>query len=756
MNSLSSLKNCFLITCSNGIRKGRYELYIWGISESGRRINILINNYRPFFFIPSDTPEEYTEGCYHRSSGVLKDFSNRDSDALYFTTPLERTRKADSLKKKGIACYEEDIEPLQHYLIEKGIKSGFTVRGEYSLKEKALIFTNPEISGSTHYHGFEQCVIRVYQDKKGVIKHITLFHKRPELITLKPELKEEGTLCRSEKELLLRFTESIKESDPVIITGWNLYSEALPALKERAQKNSVSLDLSTARYTAIPDATTMKRQGPEIPGRIAIDTNLMLNRNISGKRFDSPEEALEKLKLSDNRSSEGLKYKTGNRRWVRDITAEKGLIKESGLIDTLLKKYSLSGQHPQRSNDSIGAFDRIYLPRLHAKGYTAPCPDDPETSHLKGGYVMESVPGFHRDVLVFDFKSLYPTIIMSFMIDPLGRIAYDRERIETPSGLSFSKNKTILPYILRDLMNERKDAAEAGNLPLSLAVKLIMNSFYGVLGSRNCRFFSVETAGAITSAGRWILRETSKYLKDTYGYDPIYGDTDSIFIKIGHEEGRNSRSIGTIGKGIAKETTEWLSNLLQERFSTESELELEFERHFLHFFMPSIRGSNTGSKKRYCGAYMEEGDLKLEFKGLESARTDWTDLASEFQGRLLRTAFRNQDLREVVLDTLKRLKNGEEDQNLIYRKTLRKDISEYGTYLPPHVRAAAQSGTEPGEVVSYIITEKGPEPADRACSSPDYSHYIETQLRPVADSILEWFSLDFDSIVSGQQNLFDT
>ncbi|MDR8449045.1 hypothetical protein FOJ93_20015, partial [Acinetobacter baumannii] len=103
---------------------------------------------------------------------------------------------------------------------------------------------------------------------------------------------------------------------------------------------------------------------------------------------------------------------------------------------------------------------------------------------------------------------------------------------------------------------------------------------------------------------------------------------------------------------------------------------------------PTIRGADTGSKKRYAGMIQEGDAQRMVFKGLETVRTDWTPLAQQFQQELYLRIFRNQPYQDYVRETIARLMNGELDEQLVYRKRLRRPLAEYQRNVPPHVRAA--------------------------------------------------------------------
>jgi DNA polymerase II len=145
--------------------------------------------------------------------------------------------------------------------------------------------------------------------------------------------------------------------------------------------------------------------------------------------------------------------------------------------------------------------------------------------------------------------------------------------------------------------------------------------------------------------------------------------------------------------------------------------------------------------------------MTLFFKGMESARSDWTDLSKEFQHELFLRFFGKRPVEEYILSIVNDVRKGNADSRLIYKKRLRKRLDEYTDQLPPHVQAAKLLDS-PGGVIRYYMTIDGPQPVEKRTAPIDYVHYIECQLKPVADSVLEWLGTNFDKIVSGQQELF--
>jgi DNA polymerase-2 len=179
-----------------------------------------------------------------------------------------------------------------------------------------------------------------------------------------------------------------------------------------------------------------------------------------------------------------------------------------------------------------------------------------------------------------------------------------------------------------------------------------------------------------------------------------------------------------------------------------------------------MRHSDTGSKTRYAGLKrLADGGEELVFKGLENVRTDWTPLARRLQLELYERVFHDQPYEALIRDTVARVLAGELDEELVYRKRLRRPLDQYQRNRPPHVQAALKveqqmqrqgrrSPFRPGSHVEYLMTLSGPEPLGWVRSPLDYQHYIDRQLKPVVDSLLPFLGQDFDGLVAPQIGLF--
>ncbi|MFP4417411.1 MAG: DNA polymerase II [Chitinispirillaceae bacterium] len=767
-NNPLSLK-CFLLTHSYGDRNGRFEMTLHGRADKSSPVEIHITNFRPLFFVPHDTPQSLTSSAIERKQLPLKAMDGTEVDCLYFTRLSNLRQCAQSLRSNGIMTYESDIHPVERYLMERFVAGSFLVEGTASQTERSITFVNPRIRGtdadihlSVLSFDIETCT------RSGEIYSIAADGQRQVVFMRgKGPAVPDVIYCETEHKLLQCFFEHIHKEDPDILIGWNVIDFDLRMLQMRCEVLSVPFHLGRKGLCRIlTPGGISNRYVARIPGRVVMDIPVMLRAYFhtfesyaldfvasamlgEGKSIDKTGE--EKIAEIDRQFRED---KPSLARYnLKDAVLTRRIFEKARLLPDAIARSKRSGHLLDRSGASVAAFDYVYLPRLHRKGYVARDRQDiiAPSQPLTGGYVMNSQPGIYENVLVLDFKSLYPTIIKTFMIDPLGYVAAsEEESVRGPVGPSFSRTTTILPEVIEELLEARGEAKRTQNAPLSQAIKILMNSFYGVLGSTGCRFFMPDLAQAITGTGQFILKKTRVYLEEHTPYTVIYGDTDSLFLLLGpgHEKEADS-----IGNGLAKRVNEWLTGELKQRFGVLSALELEFEQHFRYFFMPTIRGSSQGSKKRYCGAIEKDGRLRLSFKGLESARSDWTDLAKEFQHELYMRIFTNKPVEKYISRIVADLRAGVYDSKLIYRKGVRKTLESYVNHVPPHIQAARMLDHVPSRI-AYVITVEGPRPVEKISAPLDYDHYIETQLKPIADSILDWRRLDFDTIVSGQMDLF--
>jgi DNA polymerase-2 len=407
-----------------------------------------------------------------------------------------------------------------------------------------------------------------------------------------------------------------------------------------------------------------------------------------------------------------------------------------------------------RVGASIASVDFLYLGELRRRGFVAPSVSgEHDQATVAGGAVLDSVPGLFRNILVFDFKSLYPSIIRTFNIDPLTFVpapaADDHTLIRTPSGAAFRRDPGILPDLVAALWSARDEARRADDTLRAYAIKILMNSLYGVLAATSCRFFSPAIANAITQTGQHLIHRAAAEVR-RLGYAVLYGDTDSLFVDPGEDDPARAVSVA---EEIRRAVTAALVEHLRVDFGVASHLELEFEKCYRRFFMPEVRQGTGGSKKRYAGAVAEGDGLHVEFVGLEAVRRDWTPLARRFQRELLARVFDDRPVDDFVRGFLEDLRAGRLDDLLAYKKAVRKNLAEYTKTTPAHVKAARKQQGSRARIVEYVMTAAGPEPIESRRAAFDYTHYVDKQLAPIAEAILRFIGIHFDDLCGRARQL---
>jgi DNA polymerase-2 len=714
----------------------------------------------------------------------LKDFHRQPVFGLYCRSHRQLMRLEKLLRAEGITVYEADIRPPERYLMERFITAPVWVEGER--QGNALV--NARLKPSPNYRPPLKWVsLDIETTRHGELYCIGLEGCGQRIVyMLGPENGDPSQLdfqleyVSSRPQLLEKLNAWFAEHDPDVLIGWNVVQFDLKVLQKHAERYRIPLMLGRGNVEIDWREHGFKNGVffAQANGRLIIDGIEALKSAFwnfpsfsleavsqallgEGKSIDNPWDRMDEIERRFAEDKPALaKYN------LKDCELVTRIFHKTEIMPFLLERATVNGLPADRHGGSVAAFGHLYIPRMHRLGYVAPNLGEVPPQASPGGYVMDSRPGLYDSVLVLDYKSLYPSIIRTFLIDPVGLVEGmaqpDAEHsIEGFLGAWFSRSQNCLPEIVGQIWHGRDEAKIQGNKPLSQALKIIMNAFYGVLGTSACRFFDPRLASSITMRGHTIMRQT-KALVESQGYDVIYGDTDSTFVWL--KRAHSEEEAAQIGRNLVTFVNDWWTAELQKQGLT-SAMELEFETHFCRFLMPTIRGTETGSKKRYAGMIQTDDEQRMVFKGLETVRTDWTPLAQQFQQALYLRIFRNEPYKDFILETIDQLMAGQLDDRLVYRKQLRRPLAEYQRNVPPHVRAARLADEHNARLgrplqyqsrgsIKYVWTTSGPEPLAYQQSPLDYEHYLTKQLEPVADGILPFVQDDFATLLTGQLGLF--
>ncbi|WP_455817596.1 DNA polymerase II [Pseudomonas cerasi] len=766
------------------------EITLWLATDAGPQM-VVLPPQESVAFIPAEQQAAATrllagERDWRFAPLELKDFRQRPVVGLYCRQQRQLQKLDKLLRENGITLYEADVRPPERFLMERFITAPVWFSGQPAgdrltqtrLKphpdyRPPLKWVSLDIETTRHGElyciGLEGCGQRdVYMlgPENGDASHLDF---NLEYVASRPQLLE-------------KLNAWFARHDPDVLIGWNVVQFDLRVLQKHAERYGIPLNLGRGYSPALEWREHGFKPGvffAQASGRLIIDGIEALksafwnfesfsleavSRELlgEGKAINNPWQRMEEINQRFAEDKPALaRYN------LKDCELVTRIFQHTELMPFLLERASVNGLAVDRHGGSVAAFGHLYLPRMHRAGFVAPNLGDVTPEASPGGYVMDSQPGLYDSVLVLDYKSLYPSIIRTFLIDPVGLVEGmaqpdDAHSVAGYRGARFSRTNHCLPAIVNQIWQGREEAKRQGNKPLSQALKIIMNAFYGVLGTSACRFFDPRLASSITLRGHDIMRQTRELI-EAEGFDVIYGDTDSTFVwlKSAHDEERAAE----IGRHLVATVNQWWQQHLRAEFNVESALELEYETHFSRFLMPTIRGAEQGSKKRYAGLIRSGDKPHMVFKGLETVRTDWTPLAQKFQQELYLRIFTKQPYQDYIRETVRQLMDGELDDRLTYSKRLRRPLGEYQRNVPPHVRAARIADEQnqklgrpllyqKGGKIRYVMATSGPEPLEVRTTPLDYDHYLTRQLQPVADGILPFMQDDFATLVTGQLGLF--
>ncbi|HEQ3587411.1 TPA: DNA polymerase II [Vibrio harveyi] len=786
-----NIQQGFLLTRQARDIKGQTQIELWLSTENGPT-QLLIQGERPVFFIEQAQIEQTKRFATSKQIAVdirsleLKNFQLTPLAACYTQTTKDAFALQDELKQNDIVHFEGDVRLADRYLMERFIKGSMEFTGNQQSLNGFQRIQNAKCRTGEYQPKLHVVSLDLECSEKGILYSIGLDSPVDSRVIMIGEPEQAETpiqWVKDEKALLDALIAWFKQFDPDVIVGWNVIDFDFRLLHKRAEWHNMKLILGRADQPSFFRSSAQSQQGfISIPGRVVLDGIDTLKTATYHFRSWSLESVSQELlgegkeihNVHDRMDEINRMYRSDKpslaKYNLQDCVLVNKIFDHTHLLDFAIERSRLTGVELGRVGGSVAAFTNLYLPQIHRAGYVAPNLHPENWVASPGGYVMDSIPNLYDSVLVLDFKSLYPSIIRSFLIDPMGLVEglqleigkAEDEAVPGFRGGQFHRSKHFLPEMIEKLWAARDVAKKNNEKAFSQAIKIIMNSFYGVLGSSGCRFFDTRLASSITMRGHEIMKQT-KVLIEAKGYQVIYGDTDSTFVSL---NGPYSQvDADKIGNELVDYINQWWGDHLRDEYNLNSILELEYETHYRKFLMPTIRGAETGSKKRYAGLIGEGEKERIIFKGLESARTDWTPLAQRFQNTLYQMIFHGEDPSDYVREMVEKTNSGGFDDQLVYQKRLRRKLHEYQKNIPPQVRAARLADDINAKLgrplqyqnrgrIEYLITVNGPEPHEYRNSPIDYQHYIDKQLKPIADAILPFIGTDFEQLSAPQMGLF--
>ena len=766
----------FILQASYRIQGAAPVVYLYGALEGGGSFLVRDHRQTPHFYIRRrDAAQAFRLGAERQLDTAGKTFDGESVLRIEVGVPQDAPPIRERLEANGVDTFEADVRFAVRYLIDRDIRGGCEIVGAWHPGERlSRIYDDPEIRSADVSIAPSVLSFDIETDPGAKRLLAIALHGRcdgqvaDEVYIVDADnrpMPDHAVGCASEAQALDAFVARVHALDPDVLTGWNVIDFDLNVLHRIAKRVGRPLQLGrdvgglrlrvAQGYFGSGQAT--------IPGRLVLD-GMDLVRGAFMRLDDYSLNGVASHVLGERKvelGAEGNRAEAILRRYQADLPTfaqyartdarlALAIVEKLDLITLATVRSRLTGMTPDRVSASIASFDFLYLAALRKRRVVAPTvrsADARVSKHQAGGHVFEPVTGVHDNVWVFDFKSLYPSIIRTFNIDPLGfrRRSDGDDVVRLADDAAFDRGTAILPTMLDGLFPQREAAKRNGDAVASQAIKILMNSFYGVLGTPACRFHNVAIANAITGMGRHLLQWSKAWFEER-GFSVLYGDTDSVFVCSAMDSAEARRA----GPRLAAELNDCVAAYVNDRWRVASRLEMEFEKLYLKLFLPAVRHGGSGARKRYAG--LIDGEREVDFVGMEVVRRDWTELAKEVQRELYARLFAEQPVAGYLEDVAVALRRGDLDDKLIYRKGLRKRPADYTANTPPHVVAARKSGSA-DRVVAYVMTTAGPEPLDALRNQPDREHYLDKQIRPVAEPVLAALGLDFDQAVGDDRQL---
>lgn len=571
----------------------------------------------------------------------------------------------------------------------------------------------------------------------------------------KTEAAEKGFLNGEEEEILRNFNGLIRQKDPDILIGYNIDGYDLPVIEYRMERYGLSLDIGR-------DGSKARRINGQFwrtKGRIVSDVWWNVKKILHPKHetlnyvanelLGEGKDDVDRLNIMEEyrkRPKEVIDYCIKDADLTLQIMERMRVVDRNMFMATVTKLPLEDTTNGGTSNYVDSLLIRLAAQRDIAVPMTGGM--NLKNQSIEGGHVESIGAGIYDMVIVLDFKSMYPSIIMKYNI--CFSTLSDSGTIVSPTGVKFldpSVKKGVIPELLQTLMNRRDEVKKQMRVAtgeereyldgVQSAIKILMNTFYGVLASAFYRFTNPDLGSSVTAFARETIMGLIKQLKSK-NLKVIYGDTDSVFIASGKTDLQDTIAMG-------KE--------LSKSISSELDILIEFEKIMDPFF-------SHGAKKRYVGkmVYPEEESGKMLVRGYEVRRTDSFDLQSE----VLQTVFdflMKKDVkgaRDYAEQILLRMIKGDETlgiEKLVISRSVKNDSSYANANSMANVRAARklqEMGERfvPGMKVSWIVTNSNVTPqdvepfidGDKFEGKPDWAYYakrVEETVNRVFESLDE-------------------
>lgn len=772
-------------------------IHLFGKTIDNKQICILYENFEPYFYIIPKKGFDINEKLKNfriirdgqeisitKTEPVKKRYMGKDVDAfkVFTKVPFHIPLMREELKNlEGIeSINENDILFVRRFMIDNNIipLTLYEAEGEFATQKlKVPAFKAKKIEPSEGESFLKPKILsidietytpgyREIEPEKNPIIMIAFYAEDFQKVFVWKHFKtslDYVEFVESEAELIEKFKETIENYKPDILTGYYTDGFDLPYIKVRADKYKIKLGLGldfselkikkgigvTAEITGITHLDIFKFIRKIMAGTLDTDKynlNAVASEMLGEKKHDID---LDELSKAWDQEVENMdiycEYNLNDARLAYRL-AEK-------LFPTISEMVKITGLTIYDVNRmGFSQLVEWYLLR-QAPNFNQIAPNKPGHDELikrreiriKGAFVFEPKPGLYNDIVVFDYRSLYPTIISSHNIS-MGTMNCSCCEGEAKSAPVENKNiwfcekrKGFIPTMIEDLITRRmrikeiiKDQKDEKFAILDArqnSLKLLANSFYGYLGFYAARWYSLNSAQATTAYGRYYIKQVISKAQEA-DFKVIYSDTDSIFITL---DGKTKEDAIKFSEKVNQE----LPGLM----------ELEFDGFYPSGIFVSAKMGDFGAKKRYA---LVSEENKVIIKGFESVRRNTSIIAKETQEKVFDIILKEKDNEKAlkyVKQVIDDLRNKIVDlDKVVISIRLKKDISEYDA-RGPHVAVAQRLKNKgvnvgPGSSIRFIVTRgkdiirnRSRLPEEVKQEEYDSDYYINNQVIPAVERI---------------------
>jgi len=784
-------------------------ILIFGKTDDGKRICLMDDSFEPYFYVLPKKKEDIEKlrpaiesvkisrddyNFFVKRTEVLKrKLNGRLADVIKVTVNNPKAvppMREEIAKKPGVqGIYEADILFVRRYLIDRKLTplTTWEVEGEFiNFRSRVSVLKAAKITQLSDDVAENLRVLAIDLETYSATREImptenpilmVSFYGTESLNNSKSRIfrkvitykkfntdKDYIEFVGGEAELIMRFKEVIDEFKPDVIVGYNSDSFDMPYLRTRANKHRIELDIGL-------DFSSLRMSKGQaehayIPGIAHVDIYRFIRNTmptmLKTDTLDLDSVARELLGEGKAEADVSELATTWDRHPEKLEQYCEYNLKDSELAFGLFRSLFLNMAEMVKIV-GLSLFDvtRMTFSQLvewflikQTPLYEEIVPNKPEHADVKeritktyqGGFVVEPKPGLYDDIAVFDFRSLYPSIIASHNISPSTlncSCCEDKAKKVPLEGKNYwfcEKKKGFISQVIEELITRRmriseiiKKEKEENKLlrARSQTVKILANAFYGYLGFYAARWYSLESAQSVTAWGRFHINKVIEKAQKE-GFNVLYGDTDSVFLSL---KGRSQKDALKFVEAINMELP--------------GVMELELEEFYPKGIFVSAKIGEAGAKKKYA-LLNEHGAIKI--RGFEMVRRNWSPIAREVQENVISIILREGDVEKAFNYVRKTMKELEQKKVPVEKVTIftqiQKGLDDYEN-VGPHVAAAKRMLAKgypmvAGSLVRYIVVQGKGKISDRVKlpeevqeGEYDDQYYINNQIIPSVDRIFE-------------------